>query len=68
MSIIKPTSRVSLLLDTFPVASAVFVVYALAGAVAMLLGNLPNSEYVDSLLKVGAATGAIGAARALAKR
>jgi hypothetical protein len=55
-------------LDTFPIASAVFLVYAVVGGAAMLIGSLENGAYVDSLLKVGAGTGAIGAARAFARR
>lgn len=64
----KPVSKLTNLLDTFPIASAVFVVYAIAGAVCLITGSLSNPEYVESLLKVGVATGAIGAARALVKR
>ncbi len=56
------------LLDKFPIASAVFIVYAIAGGVAVATGSLTNGEYTDSLLKVGAATGAIGGARALLSR
>lgn len=55
-------------LDKFPIASAVFIIYAVAGGVALATGTLTNGEYTDSLLKVGAATGAIGGARALLSR
>jgi hypothetical protein len=56
------------LIETFPIASAVFVVYAIVGGVCTVLGSLSNADYVDSLLKVGAGTGAIGAARAVLRR
>jgi hypothetical protein len=60
--------KLTALLDKFPIASAVFIVYAIAGGVAMATGTMTNEEYTDSLLKVGAATGAIGGARALVSR
>ena len=60
--------KVTDFLDKFPVASAVFVVYAIVGGVMAATGSITNDEYTDSLLKVGAATGAIGGARALLSR
>lgn len=62
------TARLASLLEVFPVASAVFVLYAIVGGVCTVTGSLTNGEYVDSLLKVGAGTGALGLARGVVKQ
>lgn len=48
-------------------ASSVFLLYAVIGAVMLLSGSLEYGAYSDNLLAIGIACGAIGVPRAISK-
>jgi acyl CoA:acetate/3-ketoacid CoA transferase alpha subunit len=50
-----------------PLASTVFLAYAIVGAVMLLAGTLDYGGYSNNLLAVGIACGAIGIPRAVSK-
>lgn len=55
------------LLAALPLASTVFLLYAIVGAISLVAGSLEYGSYADNLLAIGVACGAIGLPRAIAK-
>jgi len=55
------------LLAKIPLASSVFLVYAVVGLIMLLAGTLEYGSYSDNLLAIGLACGALGVPRAISK-
>jgi hypothetical protein len=55
------------LLGKLPLASTVFLAYAVVGCIMLIGGTLEYGQYSDNLLAIGLACGAIGIPRALSK-
>lgn len=55
------------LLSRIPLASVIFLVFAITGAAMLVLGSMQYGSYSDNLMAVGIACGAIGVPRAIAK-
>lgn len=55
------------ILSKVPLASSVFLLYALAGAGMLIAGTLDYGSYSTNLLAIGLACGAIGVPRAVSK-
>ena len=61
------TLDINALLEKLPLASSVFLVYAVVGAIMLIGGTLEYGSYSDNLLAIGIACGALGAPRAVLK-
>ena len=55
------------LLTRIPLASTVFLAYAVVGAIMLVTGGLDYGSFSDNLLAIGIACGAIGIPRAVSK-
>lgn len=55
------------LLTKIPLASMVFLAYAIVGAIMLITGGLDYDSFSDNLLAIGIACGAIGIPRAISK-
>lgn len=59
--------NINALLEKLPLASSVFLAYAVIGAIMLLNGSLEYGAYSDNLLAIGIACGALGVPRAAVK-
>lgn len=55
------------ILIKIPLASTVFLAYAVVGAIMLIAGTISYGEYSENLLMIGIACGAIGVPRAASK-
>lgn len=59
--------QAKLFLTRIPMASTVFLAYAVVGTIMLLNGSLEYGAFSDNLLAIGIACGAIGVPRAISK-